>query len=134
MLFYFCIMVHNGVGHILLFDFYELTLIHLTGPLSQVVQIMCNVWYIYIYISAKEGFFSWGLKRACTLESTYRLNLGCRKRRAHWTQIFIPSWTKHILGHQWSTKTAFHGINQGKHFINCHFTSCFNVYMWSYVV
>ena len=61
---------------ILLLDFYGLTLIHLTGPLSQVVQTV-YVWYviyiyelffIYIYIRGKKRqvvvlfcfVFSWG--------------------------------------------------------------------------
>ena len=48
--------------------FYELTLIHFIDSLSQVVQIMCvsviyiNI-FIYIYISAKEGFFFLGWKK-----------------------------------------------------------------------
>ena len=43
------------------------------------------------------------------------------KGRAHWTQIFTPSldwassWTP--VEHE----MAFHGINQGEHFIYCHF-------------
>ena len=70
MLFYFCIVVHNGAGHILLLDFfYGLTLIHFTGPLSQVVQIMCGMCdiyeyiYLYIYISANEDFFFLGVEK-----------------------------------------------------------------------
>ena len=43
----FCIVNHNGAGNILLFHFYGLTLIYLTGPLSQVVQLKCDI-YIYI--------------------------------------------------------------------------------------
>ena len=47
----FCIVNHNGAGNILLFHFYGLTLIYLTGPLSQVVQLKCDIYiYIYIYI------------------------------------------------------------------------------------
>ena len=101
-------------------SFYGLTLIHLIGPLSQVVQIMCVMCDIYIYFF----FLGWKKGTHCTLhthlESTHRLNLGYRKGRAHWTRIFIPSRTKHIIGHQWSTKMTFHGINQIKHFIYCH--------------
>ena len=68
--------------------FYGLTLIHFTGPLSRVIQIMyvmCE--YIYIYISAKEDFFFLVLKKRhalhTCLESTYELNLGCKKGKAH---------------------------------------------------
>ena len=46
----------------LLLDFYGLTLIHLTDPLSQVVQIMyviCNI-YIYIYILESVSFLLLG--------------------------------------------------------------------------
>ena len=50
MLFYFCIVVHNGVAHILLLDFSWLALIYLTNPLSQVVQIMCVMCDVYEYI------------------------------------------------------------------------------------
>ena len=45
---------------ILLLDFYGLTLIHLIGPLSQVVQIMCvmcNIYmnlFTYIYIERER--------------------------------------------------------------------------------
>ena len=35
------------------FIFYGLTLIYLTGPLSQVVQLKCDI-YIYIYIYIKK--------------------------------------------------------------------------------
>ena len=101
--------------------FYGLTLIHLTGLLSQVVQIMCVMCDIY---KCKEKLLLLGLKKGHALhthlESTHGLNLGCRKGRTHWTQIFIPSRTEHILGHQWSTKMAFYDINQGKHFIYFH--------------
>ena len=98
--------------------FYGLTLIHLIDSLSQVVQIMyviCDI-YIYIYIT----YIIWTTWRHTCFESTHRLNLGRRKGRTHWTQIFIPSQTEHNLGHQWSTKMAFHGINQDKHFVYCH--------------
>ena len=46
--------------------FYGFTLIHLIDSLSQVVQIMCDIYiyiYIYIYISAKEDLFFGGLKK-----------------------------------------------------------------------
>ena len=44
-------MNHNGAENILLLHFYGLTLIYLTGPLSQVVQLKCDIYiYIYIYI------------------------------------------------------------------------------------
>ena len=48
----FCIVNHNGAGNILLFHFYGLTLIYLTGPLSQVVQLKCDI-YIYIKICVR---------------------------------------------------------------------------------
>ena len=75
--------------------FYVLTLIHLTGPLSQVVQIMCVMCdmyeYIYLYIciyKCKGRLLLLGLKKKghalhTRLESTHGLNLGCTKGRAH---------------------------------------------------
>ena len=67
-----------GLTHYCLI-FYGLTLIYLTGPLSQVIQIMCVMWYIWIYLfvyihKCKMGFFILGLKRARTvrtLQSTH---------------------------------------------------------------
>ena len=47
----------------LLLDFYGLTLIHLTDPLSQVIQIV-YVWYmiyIYIYKGKKAGWLSYSV-------------------------------------------------------------------------
>ena len=124
MLFYFCIVVHNGIGHILLVYFlwtHPNSLywsIKLSGPNN-----VCNVWYIYIYKCKRRllllGLKKWHALYIC-LESIHGLNLGCRKGSAHWTRIFILSLTEHILGHQWSKKFAFHGINQGKCFIYCH--------------
>ena len=79
--------------------------------------------YMNIY-KCKVRLLLLGLKKRhalhTRLESTHGLNLGCRKGITHWTRIFIPSRTKHILGHQWCMKMAFHGINKGKHFIYCH--------------
>ena len=84
---------------------------------------MCVMCDIYIYKCKRRllllGLKKWHALYIC-LESIHGLNLGCRKGRAHWTRIFILSQTEHILGHQWSKKFAFHGINQGKCFIYCH--------------
>ena len=57
MLFYFCIVVHNGVRHILLFDFLWAHLnlldwfIKSSGPNN-----MCNAWYLYIYKWKEKDF------------------------------------------------------------------------------
>ena len=65
--------------------FYGLTLIHLIDLLSQIIQIMCDI-YENIYKCKGILLFSWVEKRhtlhSC-LESTHRLNLGCRKGKAH---------------------------------------------------
>ena len=124
MLFYFCIVVYNGAEHILLLDFLWAHPNSFDWPIkSSGPNNVCNVWYIYIY-KCKGRFLLLGLKKEhalhTRLESTHELNLGCRKGRAHWTQIFMPPRTEHILRHQWSTKMAFYDINQGKHFIYCH--------------
>ena len=115
MLFYFCILVYNGAGHILLLDFLWAHPNSLYWPIkSSGPNNVCNVWYIWIYMSVNEGFFFLGWKNGthCTLVL-----------RAHMDWILgmiIPSQIEHILGHQWSTKMTFHGINHGKHFIYCH--------------
>ena len=76
----------------LLFDFYGLTLIHLTDSLSQVVQTMYVQYVIYIYKGKNAGCypillsFLLGLKRARTtrtLQSTHTDYFGCRKGRAN---------------------------------------------------
>ena len=64
--------------------FYELTLIYLTGLLSQVVQIICVMRDIYIYINEKRKI-SYSISLLLLLwdgedtHNTFRLNLGCRK-------------------------------------------------------
>ena len=112
--FIFCIVVYNGAEYILLLDFLWTHPNSLDWPIES--SGPNNEWYI----SAKTLFLasSW-LKRACTLKSTWTESWG-GNGRAHWTRIFILSQTEHILGHQWSKKFAFHGINQGKCFIYCH--------------
>ena len=67
--------------------FYELTLIHLIDPLSQVVQIMCVMRDIYIYISEKRKI-SYSTSLLLLLwagegtHNTFGLNLGCKKGKS----------------------------------------------------
>ena len=81
--------------------FYGFILIHLTDPLSQVIQIMCIMCNIY--------------------KCKGRLLLELKKKGVHCTLVLrIPLRTEHILEYQWSTKMVFHGINQDNYFIYCH--------------
>ena len=87
--------------------FYGLTLIHLIGPLNQVVQlkyVMCNIYiyiYIYIYIDvcAFEELLSFLLfgehSRQTHTHTHFTLDwiLG-DKGRAHWSLILEPSRTR----------------------------------------
>ena len=102
--------------------FYELTLIYLTGLLSQVVQIICVMRDIYIYINEKRKI-SYSISLLLLLwdgegtHNTFRLNLGCRKWKSslnsdsHTITDWALSWK------WWSRKMVFHGINQGERFV-----------------
>ena len=112
---YFILALWSIMGlDTLLLDFYGLTLNSLDWPIKSsglnCVYVMWYIWiylfiyiYIHIYISAKKSYCSVFLggwkERTLTLERTHRLDLGYRKRRAHWTRIFTPSQTQHILEH-----------------------------------
>ena len=75
MLFYFCIVVHNGVGHILLLDFLWVHPNSLYWPIkSSGPNNVCNVLYIWIFIyiyiyKCKGRLLLFGLKKGmhCTL-------------------------------------------------------------------
>ena len=108
--------------------FYGFTLIYLTGPLSQVVQIMCVMRDIYIYKCIKIALslarsisFSSSSLAGEAMHNTLGLNFGCRKGKSslnpdsHTITDWASSWR------QWRTKMAFHDINQGEHFVYSHF-------------
>ena len=101
----------------LLFDFYGLTLIHLTGPLSQVVvQIMCVIYiwiYLYIYIYRErdvciflESIFSsfWELSRQTQSHAPLWTEFWGLKGRAHWSFILGASRTR--KADYWTSKVA----------------------------
>ena len=79
--------------------FYGLTLIHSTDPLSQVVQIMCVMCDIYIYI----GFFLAG-EGTHSRENTLGLNLGEEREELIEPKFSYHRWTELLLEHRWRTK------------------------------
>ena len=108
--FNFCIVVYNGAEHIIAWFFYGLTLIHLTDPLRQVIQIVCVICgiyelliYIYIHIREKDRafvmfyyvlFFLEGWKEHALHElfrAHTRTEFGCRK----WKNSLNPDFSLH---------------------------------------
>ena len=78
-----------GLGTYCCLIFYRLTLIHLTDPLSQVVQIMCVMRDIYIYKCIKIALslarsisFSSSSLAGKGMQNTLGLNLGYRKGKS----------------------------------------------------
>ena len=152
MLFIFALWSIMGLDTYCCLIFYGLTLIHLTGPLSQVVvQIMCDIYiwiyifiyiyiYIYIYIKEKEGLTCWSapcsfliwLKKSA--HSRFGLNLGVEgKNSLTRNSRTIKHW-RSFLNTRKKQEMAFHGINQGERFRFLPFNACLNVNMWSYIV
>ena len=121
--------------------FYGLTLIHLTGPLSQVIQIKCVMCiyiyiyefiyiyiYIYIYVCVCLCAF-WNASSFLLLESTLGKHthtctldwiLG-GKERAHWSLVLGPSRTwKAAYWISAGEEMASHGMNQGNRMNFCY--------------
>ena len=108
--------------------FYVFTLIHLTDPLSQVIQIMCVMHDIYIYISEKrDSSFSCSISLSFSFlagegtHNTLGLNFGCRKGKSSLNpdSHTITNWA--LSWRQWNEKMAFHEINQGERFVYSRF-------------
>ena len=121
MLFIFALWSIMGLDTYCCLIFYGLTLIHLTGPLSQVVvQIMCVI-YIYIYKRIKRLFWL-----ACSLllpplaeREHVGLNLGVEgKSSLTRNSRTIKHW-RSFLNTRKEEEMAFHGINQGERFRFC---------------
>ena len=124
--------------------FYGLTLIHLIGPLSQVVvQIMCVIYiyeyiYLFIYIHKRKGrALSVRLAAPCSFllwlkESTHSrfgLNPGVEgKSSLTRNSRTIKHW-RSFLNTRKEQEMAFHGINQGERFRFLPFNACLNVNM-----
>ena len=123
---------------------YGLTLIHLTGPLSQVVQlkcVMCNIYiFVYIYIEMCLHFLVsilsslWRALQANTLtHSTLDWILG-DKGRAHWSLVLGPSRTR--KADYWISKGAemtSQSTNQGNglNFAIKWMLNCQHVILWN---
>ena len=90
----------------LLLDFYGLTLIHLTDPLSQVVQIMyviCNIYiYIYIYWKVSPFFFLEGTY--CTHAHTWTEFLGRKGKSSLNPNSRTIMDLEQFFGYQWRKK------------------------------
>ena len=95
--------------------FYGLTLIHLTDPLTQVVQIMCVMCDIYIYIYVcmyiylykckwKGSLLLLGWKNTHSWEHTLRLNLEEERKELIEPGFSHHYWIELLLEHQWRTK------------------------------
>ena len=118
-------MNYNGAGNILLFHFYGLTLIYLTGPLSQVVQLKCDIYiYIYIYIYIKRCvrgrdrhipfFFLLGVLHISGRTESWEK--GKSSLIPHCRTVTHPeSSLENISGK--IQRMASHGINPGNHFV-----------------
>ena len=127
MLFYFCIVIHNGARHILLLDFLWAHPNSLNWSIkSNGPNNVCNAWYIYIYIYI---YINEKRKISCSISlllllwagesthNTFRLNLGCRKwkKSLNLDSYSIMDWA--LFWKRWSTKMTFHDINQSERFI-----------------
>ena len=104
--------------------FYGLTLIHLTDPLSQVVQLKCVICNIYIYIYIEvcgllEEYYSLFSSLWRTLPATHAhtplwTEFWGLKGRAHWSFILGASRTR--KADYWTSKVvemASQSTNQG---------------------
>ena len=114
MLFYFCIVVHNGAGHILLLDFLWTHSNSLDWPInSSGPNNVCNVWYIYMYVCMniylykckwKGSLLLLGWKNTHSWEHTLRLNLEEERKELIEPGFSHHYWIELLLEHQWRTK------------------------------
>ena len=143
MLIYFCIVVHNGTGHILLLDFIWAHPNSLDWPIkSSRPTKVCNVQYIYIYIYRDVfAFFGWAsflLFESSPGKHTHTLHFGLNFGRqgkssliAHSRTITHPeSRLLDIKGEQKWLLKAWTKVTDWILLLN----ACLIVNMWSYAI
>ena len=116
------------------FIFYGLTLIYLTVPLSQVVQLKCDI-YIYIYIKrcvrGRDRYIPFFFLFGSTPHFRFGPNLGRKGKSSlipHSRTVTHPeSSLENISGK--IERMASHGINPGNHFVFFVLNACLNVDM-----